>query len=200
MVVMAMRSGEIQLRRLEDPGSARRQRALKRRFRRSSHSAPPRRTGPLSLAVSCALVFVGVFAAGLALPALPALPDLPALPGPILSVSGRPILEAIAVVDGDTVRLSSGEKIRISNIDTPETPPRSSCPEEARLAQAATTNLRSMVAGARDVRFVPDWDRERDAYGRLLGRVVIDGADVGEAQIAAGLAQPWQGHRAWWCG
>jgi endonuclease YncB( thermonuclease family) len=149
---------------------------------------------------SCALVFVGVFAAGLALPALPALSDLRALPGPILSVPGRPILEAITVVDGDTVRLSGGEKIRISNIDTPETPPRSSCPEEARLAQAATTNLRSMVAGARDVRFVPDGDRERDVYGRLLGRVVINGVDVGEAQIAAGLAQRWQGHRAWWCG
>lgn len=154
----------------------------------------------MSLAVSCALVFAGVFAAGLALPALPAISDLRALPRPVLSVPGRPILEAIVVVDGDTVRLSSGEKIRISNVDTPETPPRSSCPEEARLAQAATTNLRNMVAGARDVRFVPNWDRERDVYGRLLGRVVIDGVDVGEAQIAAGLAKRWQGHRAWWCG
>jgi len=195
-----MRSGEVQLRRLEGPGSARRQRALKRRFSRSSNGATPRRTGPLSLAVSCALVFASVFAAGLALPVLPALPALPALPGPFPSAPGGPILEAIAVVDGDTVRLSSGEKIRISNIDTPETPPRSSCSEEARLAQAATANLRSMVAGARDVRFVPDWDRERDVYGRLLGRVVIDGVDVGEAQIAAGLAQRWEGHRAWWCG
>lgn len=200
MVVMAMRTGEVPLRRLEGPGSARRQRALKRRFSLSSNGSRPRRTGPVSLAVSCALVFVGVFAAGLALPALPALPDLPALPGPILSVPGRPILAAITVVDGDTVRLSSGEKIRISNIDTPETPPRSSCSEEARLAQAATANLRSMVSGARDVRFIPDWDRERDVYGRLLGRVVINGVDVGEAQIAAGLAQRWQGHRAWWCG
>jgi len=195
-----MRSGEVQLSGLESPGSARRQRVLKRWFSHSSNSDTPRRTGPLSLVVSCALVFVGVFAAGLALPALPALPDLRALPGPVLSVPGRPILEAITVVDGDTVRLSGGEKIRISNIDTPETPPRSSCSEEARLAQAATANLRSMVARARDVRFVPDWDRERDVYGRLLGRVVIDGVDVGEAQIAAGLAQRWQGHRAWWCG
>ena len=194
MVVVAMRSGEAQLRGLEGTGSARRQRVLKRWFGHSSNSAPPRRTGPMSLAAACALVFVGVFAAGLALPALPA------LPGQSLNAPGRPILEAITVVDGDTVRLSSGEKIRISNIDTPETPPRSSCPEEARLAQAATANLRGMVAGARDVRFVPDWDRERDVYGRLLGRVVIDGVDVGEAQIAAGLAQRWEGHRAWWCG
>lgn len=189
-----MRHGEVQLRGLEGPGSARRRPALKRRFSRSSNGATPGRTGPLSLAVSCALVFAGVFAAGLALPALPA------LPGPILSAPGRPILEAITVVDGDTVRLSSGEKIRISNIDTPETQPRSRCPEEARLAQAATANLRGMVAGARDVRFVPDWGREHDVYGRLLGRVIIDGVDVGEAQVAAGLAQRWKGHRAWWCG
>lgn len=151
----------------------------------------------MSLVVSCALVFASVFAAGLVLPALPSLTELP---GQILKPPGRPIEAAITVVDGDTVRLSSGEKIRISNIDTPETPPRSRCAEEARLAQAATANLRRMVAGAKDVRFVPDWDRERDSYGRLLGRVVIDGADVGEAQIAAGLAQRWRGRRAWWCG
>jgi len=50
------------------------------------------------------------------------------------------------VVDGDTFRLD-GERIRIADIDTPEThPPR--CAEEARLGEAATQRLRALLSGA----------------------------------------------------
>ena len=77
VVVVAMRDGKVQLHGLERPGSARHQRDLKRRFSRSSGRVSPRRTGPLGLAAACALVFAGVFAAGLALPAMPAMPGWP---------------------------------------------------------------------------------------------------------------------------
>jgi endonuclease YncB( thermonuclease family) len=56
-----------------------------------------------------------------------------------------------------------------------------------------------MVDHSYEVVFIPNWGRERDVYGRLLGRVEIDGEDVGEAQLKAGLAQRWMGKRAEWC-
>jgi endonuclease YncB( thermonuclease family) len=56
-----------------------------------------------------------------------------------------------------------------------------------------------MMAGAYEVTFTPNYGRERDLYGRLLGRVAVDGVDVGRAQIEAGLAAPWRGHNAEWC-
>jgi endonuclease YncB( thermonuclease family) len=56
-----------------------------------------------------------------------------------------------------------------------------------------------MVAGAGDMAFISDQSRTRDVYGRLLGRIEVDGVDVGQAQIAAGLAQAWTGAKGWWC-
>ena len=185
-----MRGAVAQLRGLKGPAIARRRRALNRRFGRASPFVWPRRTAPFGLAIACALVFSGVFVGGLA---------LPDMPGPIQIAPAKPITASVAVIDGDTVRLPDGDRVRISNIDTPETPPRSRCAEETRLARAATANLAAMVATARDVRLVPDRDRERDVHGRLLGRLVIDGVDVGEAQIAAGLARRWSGRRERWC-
>jgi endonuclease YncB( thermonuclease family) len=42
-------------------------------------------------------------------------------------------------------------------------------------------------------------DRDRDVYGRLLRDVQVDGADVGEAMVSAGVAREWVGHREPWC-
>ena len=49
----------------------------------------------------------------------------------------------VHVVDGDTFDYG-GDRIRIADIDTPET--RARCPEEARLAAAATQRLRVLLA------------------------------------------------------
>lgn len=110
----------------------------------------------------------------------------------------RPLTGQIRVVDGDTIRVA-GERIRIANIDTPEMPPRSRCAAEAILAGRAKSNLEAMVAQAYEAHFIPSLGRERDAYGRLLGRVELDGVDVGRAQLEAGLAQRWMGQHAQWC-
>jgi micrococcal nuclease len=110
----------------------------------------------------------------------------------------RPLVGRIKVIDGDTVRIE-GQRIRIANIDTPEMPPRSRCTAEAILAGRATSNLEAMVNGGYEFTFIPDLWRKRDAYGRLLGRMEIDGEDVGRAQMEAGLARRWMGRRMPWC-
>jgi endonuclease YncB( thermonuclease family) len=42
-------------------------------------------------------------------------------------------------------------------------------------------------------------DRDRDVYGRLLRNVSVNGADVGEALIASGVARAYAGGRRPWC-
>ena len=99
------------------------------------------------------------------------------------------------VVDGDTIWLG-GEKIRIADIDTPEThPPR--CAQEARLGEAATRRLRQLLnGGAVTVRPI---DRDEDNYGRKLRIVLVDGRSVGDTLVDEGLARPYRGGRRPWC-
>ncbi len=99
------------------------------------------------------------------------------------------------VVDGDTFYIS-GEKVRIAGIDAPEThPPR--CADEARLGNAATEKLNALLnSGAVTMTSI---DRDRDTYGRLLRNVAVDGEDVGEAMISAGVAREYGSGRRPWC-
>jgi len=99
------------------------------------------------------------------------------------------------VVDGDTFWLS-GEKIRIADINAPETHG-AGCPSEQARGEAATRRLIVLLnagpialeAGARD----------RDRYGRLLRTVTRGGRSLGEQLVAEGLAERWQGRRGSWC-
>ncbi|HVM23220.1 MAG TPA: thermonuclease family protein [Sphingomicrobium sp.] len=99
------------------------------------------------------------------------------------------------VVDGDTFWIG-GEKVRIAGIDAPEThPPR--CEQEARLGAAATAKLRELLnSGAVTMTSI---ERDRDRYGRLLRNVAVDGRDVGEAMVSAGVAREYGGGRRSWC-
>ena len=99
------------------------------------------------------------------------------------------------VVDGDTFWIG-GEKVRIAGIDAPEThPPR--CDYEARLGNAATEKLHQLLnSGAVTMTSI---ERDRDRYGRLLRNVQVNGEDVGEAMIAAGVAREYAGGRRPWC-
>lgn len=104
------------------------------------------------------------------------------------------------IIDGDTFELQ-GETIRISNIDTPEMPPRAKCWAEARLARAAAAELERLRAESPNLgRFRIDREGQ-DRYGRTLARVTFDGVtDAGEALIHRGYASPWTGRRWDWCG
>lgn len=99
------------------------------------------------------------------------------------------------VVDGDTFRWR-GEKIRIADIDTPEThPPR--CAREARAGEAATRRLQALLNAGPVT--LADADRPRDRYGRRLAVVERDGASLGQVLVNEGLARPWEGWRRPWC-
>jgi micrococcal nuclease len=99
------------------------------------------------------------------------------------------------VVDGDTFWMA-GEKIRVADIDAPEThPPR--CAYEARLGDAATLRLQQLLnAGPIELAMI---DRDRDRYGRELRIAERGGRSLGGILVSEGLARPWEGHRRPWC-
>ncbi len=70
-----------------------------------------------------------------------------------------------SVVDGDTLRLSSGESLRLIGVNTPEIG-RDGSRDEV-LAQSARRALASMAAPGHDILLGPAQDG-RDRYGRLL--------------------------------
>ncbi|HEY8616166.1 MAG TPA: thermonuclease family protein [Phenylobacterium sp.] len=102
------------------------------------------------------------------------------------------------MIDGDTLVLAGGDRVRILNIDTAEMPPRSRCAAEEQLALAAKDRLAELTGRAAKVTLTKA-GRERDDYGRLLRRVEVDGRDVGDLLVAEGLAQRWGGRKARWC-
>ena len=100
------------------------------------------------------------------------------------------------VVDGDTFWLR-GEKIRIADINTPETST-PACNREAALGSAATGRLIDLLnQGPFSLAAWPG--RETDRYGRLLRVVTRGGRSIGDRLMAEGLAQPWRGRRGDWC-
>lgn len=100
------------------------------------------------------------------------------------------------VVDGDTFWLE-GTKIRVADINTPETG-HAACSYERRLGEAATRRFTALLnAGP----FVLERSGARDAdrYGRKLRVVTRAGRSLGMQLVAEGLAEPWQGRRGDWC-
>jgi endonuclease YncB( thermonuclease family) len=97
------------------------------------------------------------------------------------------------VVDGDTFWFQ-GQKIRIADIDTPETHP-ARCAEEARLGAAATDRLQGLLnAGAFSLE-----GGDTDRYGRALRTVTRDGESLGGVLVDEGLARWYAGGRQPWC-
>jgi endonuclease YncB( thermonuclease family) len=101
------------------------------------------------------------------------------------------------VIDGDTIRYG-GAKIRLEDIDTPEThEPR--CASEAALGRRATRRLLELV-NAGPFELVRTGERDEDRYGRKLRTITRGGRSVGEVLVAEGLARRWDGARRSWCG
>ena len=99
------------------------------------------------------------------------------------------------VVDGDTLWLQ-GRKIRVADIDAPEThEPR--CAGEKALGERATLRLQQLLSGGA-VTLRPA-GRDRDRYGRLLRFVLVNGRSAGDVLVGEGLARRYAGHRRPWC-
>jgi len=101
------------------------------------------------------------------------------------------------VVDGDTIHYA-GLKIRLEDIDAPETY-QHKCSSELALGQRAANRLLQLVnAGPFEV--VRRGSRDEDIYGRKLRVIERDGRSFGDILVAEGLARRWDGARRSWCG
>lgn len=85
------------------------------------------------------------------------------------------------VIDGDTVELSGGERIRYLLVDTPESTTQTEC-----FGEEAKAFNQSLVEG-REVQISYDVEC-RDRFDRLLGYITIDGRDVNALLLERGYA------------
>ena len=99
------------------------------------------------------------------------------------------------VVDGDTAWIS-GVKVRVADIDAPETHP-PHCFYEADLGDRATRRLADLMS-AGPFKLAPA-DRDEDRYGRKLRVFVRGGKSLGDQLVREGLARTWEGRRRPWC-
>jgi micrococcal nuclease len=94
-------------------------------------------------------------------------------------------VKVVAVLDGDTIVISGGEKVRYAGLDTPESRHPDKLPEYC--GHAAFEANRRLVVG-KTVRLEFD-ERRRDKYGRLLAYVYVDGLFVNAELIRQGYAR-----------
>lgn len=99
------------------------------------------------------------------------------------------------VVDGDTIWLA-GEKIRIADIDAPETH-EFRCASEKELGDRATRRLHELLeSGTITLQGI---NRDTDRYGRKLRIVLVNGVSVGDKLIIENLARRYGSGRRPWC-
>lgn len=95
------------------------------------------------------------------------------------SLYGQDVTKVKRVIDGDTLHLTNGEKVRLIGVNTPETKhPRK--PVEY-FGKEADLFTKKMVEG-KEVRLEFDWQR-RDKYGRLLAYVYLTDGGFLNAEI-----------------
>jgi endonuclease YncB( thermonuclease family) len=99
------------------------------------------------------------------------------------------------VVDGDTIWLK-GQKIRIADIDAPETHDYR-CASEKALGDRATRRLHDLLESG-PITLLPV-GRDEDVYGRKLRIVLVDGKSVGDILVSEGLARAYGNGRRPWC-
>jgi endonuclease YncB( thermonuclease family) len=99
------------------------------------------------------------------------------------------------VVDGDTIWLR-GQKIRVADIDAPETHD-FRCASEKALGDRATRRLHDLLESG-PITLLPI-DRDEDVYGRKLRIVQVNGKSVGDALVSEGLARWYGAGRRPWC-
>lgn len=85
-----------------------------------------------------------------------------------------------AVIDGDTIEIEGGERVRYIGIDTPET-------DECYGSEATEAN-RELVE-EKEVILIRDVE-DRDKYGRLLRYVIADGRFINAELVRLGYAYP----------
>jgi endonuclease YncB( thermonuclease family) len=101
------------------------------------------------------------------------------------SASGGSRAVVAAVIDGDTIELRNGARVRLVQIDAPET-------DGECFSRKATRVLREMVPAGTRVRLLADPRLDkRDRYGRLLRYVFEEDANVNLELVRHGAASVW---------
>ena len=156
--------------------------------------------------IACTLAVSAIAAVGCADPA----PDAPTTtdpdagavtttPDPVQPPAGRvaiaptPTFVVASITDGDTLRLRGGARVRLVQIDTPETHGGTECG-----GRAATRALEQLAPPGSRVRLVRDPATDpADRYGRLLRYVLVGSRNVNVTLVARGHAAPYfyQGER-----
>jgi micrococcal nuclease len=108
-----------------------------------------------------------------------------------------------SVHDGDTLRLCTGERVRIAGIDAPEVVDSPRCEPAQRRRLAGTKNppwcdyakgdasrdaLSAFIASGR----VSIERLGHDDYGRVLANIYVGDRDAGEHLVRLGLARRWR--------
>lgn len=111
---------------------------------------------------------------------------------------------AWAVVDGDTLKASVhtwpnhaavDERVRLARIDAPEVHAKRPCERE--LAAKATEWARAQLSTAKRIEVHAGVNptatgfTTRDSFGRILGEVIVDGVNLSDAGLAAGVFRPY---------
>ena len=100
----------------------------------------------------------------------------------------KTVLIPVRVVDGDTIILSNGERVRLIGVDTPETK-HPNKPVEY-FGKEASAFTKRMVEG-QEVRLEYD-QQQRDKYGRLLAYVyLMDGTFLNAEIIKQGYGHAY---------
>jgi endonuclease YncB( thermonuclease family) len=84
------------------------------------------------------------------------------------------------VVDGDTIYLDNGEKVRFVGVNTPE---------RGVEGYVASKNFVQKLCLNKKVGIDIDDSKHSDRYGRTLGVVIVDGKNVNEMLLKEGLAE-----------
>jgi micrococcal nuclease len=111
-------------------------------------------------------------------------------PGANLPPAAGEVFRVRRAVDGDTLLLENGVRVRLLGVDTPETKHPDRPPEP--WGEEASDYTHRLVDG-RNVTL--EYDRERvDDYGRTLAYVFIDGRMLNELLIAEGYSRAMTRH------
>lgn len=90
-------------------------------------------------------------------------------------------LSVRSVTDGDTLVVTDGRRVRLAQVDAPET---SQC-----FGAQATDALRRLAGGQAVTLRRPSNGPETDRYGRTLAEVYIGGRSINEALVSEGAAE-----------
>ena len=91
--------------------------------------------------------------------------------------------EVLVVIDGDTVELTDGQKIRYLLIDTPET---TKGEPECYGPEAKDFNAELVLGQTVELKYDVECE---DRYGRLLAYVSVDGREVNSLLVERGFAE-----------